>query len=251
MAAARWLIALVIAAFGMVSYCSNTSDNPITGEKQRVALSAEEEVALGRELAPQMASQFGGLSSSEARERVQQVGARVVSRSSAANTPYRYAFHLLADRKTVNAFALPGGQIFITEALLRLLEREDELAAVLGHEVGHVLARHSAEHLAKQQLTQQLVGAVVIGSGSYETAQLAQIAGSLVNMKHGRDDELESDALGLRLVREAGYDPSAMIRVMQVLEKASGGSSRPEVASTHPSPANRIARIREHLASMK
>ena len=251
MAAARWLIALVIAAFGMVSYCSNTSDNPITGEKQRVALSAEEEVALGRELAPQMAAQFGGLSSSEARERVQRVGARVVSRSSAAKTPYRYAFHLLADRRTVNAFALPGGQIFITEALLRQLQSEDELAAVLGHEIGHVLARHSAEHLAKQQLTQQLVGAVVVGSGSYETAQLAQVAGSLINMKHGRDDELESDALGLRLVREAGYDPAAMIRVMQVLEKASGGSGQPEFASTHPSPANRIARIREQLANMK
>jgi beta-barrel assembly-enhancing protease len=251
MAAARWLIALVIAAFGTLSYCTNTSDNPITGEKQRVALSAEEEVALGRQLAPQMAAQFGGASASAARERVRQIGARVVSRSSAANTPYQYAFHLLADRKTVNAFALPGGQIFITEALLAMLKTEDEVAAVLGHEVGHVLARHSAEHLAKQQLTQQLVGAVIIGSGSYETAQLAQIAGSLINMKHGRDDEHESDALGLRLVREAGYDPSAMIRVMQVLEEASGGSGQPEFASTHPSSANRIARIREHLEKMK
>lgn len=251
MAIARWLIALVVAAFGTLSYCTNTSDNPITGEKQRVALSAEEEVALGRELAPRMAAQFGGASSSAAAERVRQIGARVVSRSSAANTPYQYAFHLLADRKTVNAFALPGGQIFITEALLSLLKTEDEVAAVLGHEVGHVLARHSAEHLAKQQLTQQLVGAVIIGSGSYETAQLAQIAGSLINMKHGRNDELESDALGIRLVREAGYDPSAMIRVMQVLEKASGGSNQPEFASTHPSPANRIARIREHLEKMR
>lgn len=248
MAAARWVIALLIGAFGLVSYCSTTSDNPVTGEKQRVSLTAEEEIALGRQLAPQMAAQFGGVSSSAMRERVQQVGARIVSRSAASKTPYKYSFHLLADRKTVNAFALPGGQIFITEALLGLLETEDELAAVLGHEVGHVLARHSAEHLAKQQLTQQLIGAVIVGSGSYDTAQLAQLAGSLITMKHGRDDELESDALGLRLVREAGYDPHAMIRVMQVLEKASGGSRQPEFASTHPSPANRIERIREQLA---
>jgi predicted Zn-dependent protease len=248
MAVARWVIALLIGAFGLVSYCSTTSDNPVTGEKQRVSLTAEEEIALGRQLAPQMAAQFGGVSSSAMRERVQQVGARIVSRSAASKTPYKYSFHLLADRKTVNAFALPGGQIFITEALLGLLETEDELAAVLGHEVGHVLARHSAEHLAKQQLTQQLIGAVIVGSGSYDTAQLAQLAGSLITMKHGRDDELESDALGLRLVREAGYDPRAMIRVMQVLEKASGGSRQPEFASTHPSPANRIERIREQLA---
>lgn len=251
MAAARWLIALVMAAFGFISYCSSTSENPVTGEKQHVRLTTEQEVSLGRQVAPQMAAQFGGVSASPNRERVRQVGERIVARSSAANTPYKYSFYLLSDRKTVNAFALPGGQIFITEALLGLLNSEDELAAVLGHEIGHVLARHSAEHLAKQQLTQQLIGAVVIGSGSYDTAQIAQIAGSLVNMKYGRDDEIESDTLGLRLVREAGYDPQAMIAVMQALEKASGGSRQPEFASTHPSPANRIQRIRENLDKMK
>jgi predicted Zn-dependent protease len=251
MAAARWFIALIVGAFGLVSYCTNTSENPVTGEKQHVRLTPEQEVSLGRQLAPQMAAQFGGVSANPARERVRQVGERVVARSSAAQTPYKYTFHLLADRKTVNAFALPGGQIFITEALLGLLNSEDELAAVLGHEIGHVLARHSAEHLAKQQLTQQLIGAVVIGSGSYDAASLAQLAGSLVNMKHGRDDEIESDTLGLRLVREAGYDPRAMIAVMQALEKASGGSRQPEFASTHPSPANRIERIKENLGKMK
>ena len=247
MAAARWVIALIVAAFGLISYFSSSSENPITGEKQHIRMTPEEEVKVGRQLAPQMAAQFGGVSSNPARARVQQVGERIVARSSAAKTPYKYSFYLLADRKTVNAFALPGGQIFITEALLGLLNSEDELAAVLGHEIGHVLARHSAEHLAKQQLTQQIIGAVVIGSGNYDTAQLAQLAGSLINMKHGRDDEIESDTLGLRLVREAGYDPRAMIAVMQALEKASGGSSQPEFASTHPSPANRTARIREQL----
>ena len=251
MAAARWVIALIVAAFGLISYFSTSSENPVTGEKQRVRMTAEEEINVGRQLAPQMAAQFGGVSANPARERVKQVGERIVARSSASKTPYKYSFYLLADRKTVNAFALPGGQIFITEALLGLLNSEDELAAVLGHEVGHVLARHSAEHLAKQQLTQQLIGAVVIGSGSYDTAQLAQLAGSLINMKHGREDEIESDTLGLQLVREAGYDPRAMIAVMQALEKASGGSRQPEFASTHPSPANRIQRIRENLEKMQ
>jgi predicted Zn-dependent protease len=251
MAAARWVIALIVAAFGLISYFSSSSENPVTGEKQRVRMTTEEEINVGRQLAPQMAAQFGGVSANPARERVRQVGERIVARSSASKTPYKYSFYLLADRKTVNAFALPGGQIFITEALLGLLNSEDELAAVLGHEIGHVLARHSAEHLAKQQLTQQLIGAVVIGSGSYDTAQLAQLAGSLINMKHGREDEIESDTLGLRLVREAGYDPRAMIAVMQALEKASGGSRQPEFASTHPSPANRIQRIKENLEKMQ
>jgi predicted Zn-dependent protease len=243
----RALLAAIIALFGFVSYCSTTSENPITGEKQHVSLTPDQEIALGRKLAPQMAAQFGGTSTSEQRDAVRRVGAKVVAQSAAARAAYQYTFHLLADAKTVNAFALPGGQIFITEALLRLLEREDELAAVLGHEVGHVLARHSAEHLAKQQLTRRIIGAVAVGSGSYDTAQLAQLAGSLINMKHGRDDEIEADVLGLRLTREAGYDPRAMISVMQKLEKASGGSRQPEFASTHPSPANRIQRIREQL----
>ena len=251
MRSGRWIIALVMAAFGVISYFSTSSENPVTGEKQHVRLSPQEEVALGRQLAPQMAAQFGGATKGSGADRVRQVGERIIARSSAANTPYKYSFYLLSDPKTVNAFALPGGQIFVTQALLGLLKSEDELAAVLGHEVGHVLARHSAEHLAKQQLTQQIVGAVAVGSGTYETAQLAQLAGSLVNMKHGRDDELESDALGLRLMEEAGYDPRAMIAVMQALEKASGGSRQPEFASTHPSPGNRIERIKEHLAKMR
>jgi predicted Zn-dependent protease len=246
----RLIIAGIVALFGFVSYCSTTSENPITGEKQHVRLTPEQEVALGRQLAPQMAGQFGGVSQSPSRQLVERVGQRIVAQSAASRTPYKFSFYLLADQRTVNAFALPGGQIFITEALLRLLGREDELAGVLGHEVGHVLARHSAEHLAKQQLTQHLIGAVAVGGG-YDTAQLAQIAGSLINMKYGRDDELESDTLGLRLMREAGYDPSAMIAVMQKLEKASGGSRQPEFASTHPSPGNRIARIKEQLEKLE
>jgi len=246
----RFVIAIIIALVGVFSYYTTTSENPLTGEKQHIRLTPEQEIALGRQLAPQMAAQLGGLSQSDRRDQVKRVGEKIIAQSAASRSPYKYSFYLLADRKTVNAFALPGGQVFITEALLGLLEREDELAGVLGHEVGHVLARHSAERLAKQQLTQSLIGAVAVGSGSYDTAQLAQLAGSLINMKYGREDELEADSLGLRLSREAGYDPRAMISVMQKLEKASGGGRQPEFASTHPSPANRIQRIKEQLDKM-
>lgn len=248
----RLIIALLVGLFGIVSYYWTTSENPITGEKQHVKLTPAEEIALGRQLAPQMAAQFGGVSSAPARERVKHIGETLVARSSAGKTPYQFRFYLLADGRTVNAFALPGGQIFITEALFGRLRNVDELAAVLGHEIGHVLARHSAERLAKDTLTQTLVGAVVIGSGGgYDTAQIAQMVGSLVSMKHGRADELEADTLGLRLSQEAGFDPRAMIGVMQTLEKASGGSGQPEFASTHPNPGNRIEHIKEELARMQ
>jgi predicted Zn-dependent protease len=246
---ARLVIAVVLALVAVLGYFGRTSVNPLTGEKQRVALSPEQEIALGMKSAPEMAAQMGGLSRNEqARALVRRVGERLVSRSVAAKSPYKYSFHVLADSRTVNAFALPGGPIFITEGLLRQLKTEGELAAVLGHEIGHVIARHSSERLAKQQLTQGLVGAVVIGSGDYTAGQLGQMVGSMINMRYGREDELESDALGLRIAAEAGYDPRAMARVMEVLAKASGGSRQPAFVSTHPAPENRAARIREEIA---
>jgi beta-barrel assembly-enhancing protease len=246
---ARWIIALIIAIVSLVTYFGTTTQNPITGETQRVALKPEEEIALGLKSAPEMAAQMGGLSrNAEARALVQRVGSTLVRESIAAKSPYRFSFNLLADAKTINAFALPGGPIFITEGLLRLLKSEAELAGVLGHESGHVIARHSSEQLAKAQLTQGLIGAAVVGTGDYTTAQIGQMVGSLINMRYGRDDELEADALGIRIMAEAGYDPRAMIGVMEKLAKASSGSRQPEFFSTHPHPENRETRIREEIA---
>jgi predicted Zn-dependent protease len=249
MGRARLLIALAIAAVAIIGYYGSTSENPLTGEKQRVAMSPEQEIALGYKSAPQMAAQMGGLSQNEkARTLVRRVGEKLARESLAAKSPYKFSFHVLADPRTVNAFALPGGPIFITEALLRQLKTEAELAAVLGHEIGHVIARHSSERIAKQQLTQGLLNALLIGSGDYSTAQIGQVVASMINMSYGREDELESDALGIRLMAEAGYDPRAMSRVMEVLAKASGGSPQPEFFSTHPAPENRATRIKEEIA---
>jgi predicted Zn-dependent protease len=243
------IIALVVAAFSLFSYFGSSSMNPITGEKQYIGLSQKEEIAMGLQSAPQMAQQMGGLSQdARARQLVAAVGAKVVAQSVAAKSGYPYKFHVLADPKTVNAFALPGGQIFITMALLSRLETEGQLAGVLGHEVGHVIARHSAEHMAKENLTQGLSGAFAVGTGSMGAAEIARMAGQMQMLKYGRDDELESDRLGLRLMTEAGYDPRALIRVMQILEKAGGGSRVPEWQSSHPIPANRIEQINATIA---
>ena len=249
MGRARLVVAAIIALFAIVTYFGSTSENPLTGEKQRVAMTPEQEIALGYKSAPEMAAQMGGVSrNAQAVALVQRVGDGLARQSVAAKSPYRFSFHVLADPKTVNAFALPGGPVFITEGLLRLLKTEAELGGVLGHEIGHVVARHSSERLAKQQLTQNLLGALVAGSGDYTTAQIGQMVGSLINMKYGREDELEADALGIRIMVEAGYDPRGMIRVMEVLAKASGGSRQPEFVSTHPAPENRAERIKQAIA---
>jgi predicted Zn-dependent protease len=247
----RLLVALVVAAISILGYFGSSVFNPITEEKQHVAgITPEQEVALGLQAAPEMAQQFGGLDPDPAAQaRVDQIGERLVSRSAAGQTPYRYEFHLLDDPETINAFALPGGQVFITEGLLRRLKTDGQLAGVLGHEIGHVVARHGAEHIAKQQLTQGLSGAAVLATydpsdpSSRGSAAVAAMIGQLVTMRFGRQDELESDRLGVRFASEAGYDPRSLIALMKILEESSQGNRPPEFFSTHPNPENRIQRI--------
>jgi predicted Zn-dependent protease len=156
---------------------------------------------------------------------------------------------VLNDPETINAFALPGGQVFITEGLLRRLKTDGQLAGVLGHEIGHVVARHGAEHIAKEQLTQGLTGAAVLATydpsdpSSRGSAAVAAVIGQLVTMRFGRQDELEADRLGVRFSSEATYDPRSMIELMKILEESSKGNQPPEFFSTHPNPENRIQRI--------
>lgn len=253
----RLLIAVFMVIFGLVSYYSTRQENPVTGETQHVSISPEQEVALGLEAAPQMAEQMGGLHPSEQVQRyVDQVGQTVVNKSRAKNGPYAYQFHVLADNQTVNAFALPGGQIFITAALLAQLEGEAQLAGVLGHEVGHVVGRHAAEHLAKGQLGQILTGAAGVAAsdqngGGQGAAMVASMVAQVTMLKYGRQDELESDALGVGFMSEAGYDPRAMIGVMDILENAAGGQGRgPSWLQSHPDPGNRREHILQRISEL-
>ena len=251
----RLLLGLAFAGFALVSYFGQRTTNPITGEEQHIAISAEQEIALGLQAAPEMMAMHGGVSRNiEALRTVQAVGMRIVERTAAARSDYDFTFTLLADPRTVNAFALPGGPVFITEALLARLSTAGQLAGVLGHEVGHVIARHSAEHISKQQLTQGLTGALVLSTydpndpSSAGATQVGMLVANLVTLQYGRDDELEADRLGVRLMADAGYDPRSLIAVMKVLGEA-GGAGPPEFMSTHPDPGNRAGRIEEAIAA--
>jgi predicted Zn-dependent protease len=250
----RWLLVIGMVLFTVISYLMRTQVNPITGEQQRVDLTPQQEVALGLEATPSIIQQHGGLSTNRIhRDRVDQIDLRLLEsfdrRLATEGKPpleYPFKFHLLADQQTLNAFALPGGPIFITTGLFSRLESDGQLAGVLGHEIGHVIERHSAQRLAKQKLTEGLVGAAGVGSDS-NGAGMAQMLGAMVSMKYGREDELESDVWGVRLCAAAGYDPRAMIGVMKILDEASSGG-QPEFMSTHPKPANRAAYIEEVIA---
>lgn len=243
------IIGLLMAGYQAFKYYGNTQTNPITGEVQRVQWTAEQEKAIGLNAAPQMAQQHGGIHPDErARNVVANVGSRLVNNSIVRKSNYDYNFYLLRDDRTVNAFALPGGQIFITAALYGRLENEDQLAGVLGHEIGHVIHRHGAERMAKSGFIQGLIQSVLVGSGGDGSiAQIANVVGQYSSMKYGRDQELESDDFGVRLMMEAGYDAHNLIGVMDILEEASGGARTPEFQSSHPSPENRRAKIRDAI----
>ncbi|MFP3853246.1 MAG: M48 family metalloprotease [Anaerolineales bacterium] len=250
----RIIIGLAVAGFALISYFGSAVENPVTGEEQYISITQEQEIALGLQAAPRMAQQFEGLDPDEAAQaRIDEIGSRLVSESFAAESDYPFDFHLLADEDTLNALALPGGQIFITQGLLERLETEGQLAGILAHEIGHVIGRHGAEHMAKQRLTQGLTGALVLATydpddpSSQQTAQVAALIGSLVNMKFSREDELESDNWGVEIMAEAGYDPRSLVDVMRILAEAGGDQRPPEFFSTHPNPENRIREIQEAI----
>lgn len=243
----KLLLGAGIMLFALFNYYSNSDTNPFTGKTQHISMEPEEEIAIGLQSAPYMAQQHGGLYPDQKfQAMVDRVGQRLVSSSIAATSPYIFDFHLLNDSKTINAFALPGGQIFITHALFLRLENEDQLAGVLGHEIAHVIGRHSAERIAKQGLTQGLLSGIAVGFDP-STAQGASSIANAINMNYGRDDELESDSLGVKIMMDAGYDPTALIGVMEILKAAAGPNKTPERMRTHPDPENRIEKIKEAI----
>ncbi|MET1257690.1 M48 family metalloprotease [Flagellimonas sp. DF-77] len=237
----RIFIGLAIVAFAFIQRCNNKEENPYTGRVQNINMTADQEIAIGLQSAPDMAQQHGGLYPDQRMQAfVDAVGQKLVNSSIARETPYRYEFHLLADDRTINAFALPGGQCFITYALFKQLN-EAQLAGVLGHEIGHVIGRHSAERIAESSFWQTLTMGATVGA---DMGGLVQGIGQNTLLKNGRGDELESDDLGVFIMMQAGYDPYEMIKVMQILKEAAGPNRVPEFQSTHPDPENRIEKIK-------
>jgi predicted Zn-dependent protease len=245
----RLLIGVVIALFFVVKRCSQREENPYTGRMQTISMTPDKEIQIGLASAPGMAQQHGGLHpNAQYQALVDNVGNKLINNSIARETPYKYEFHLLADPNAINAFALPGGQIFITYALFSKLENEDQLAGVLGHEIGHVLGRHSAERIAESEYWQGLATAGSVGG---DIGGLVSGIGQNTLLTNGRDDELESDDLGVKFMLKAGYQAEEMIDVMEILKAAAGPNRVPEFQSTHPDPENRIEKIKASIDKYK
>jgi predicted Zn-dependent protease len=189
--------------------------NPVSGGSDFVLMSEEQEIALGRKYSSEITKDMPLYENAELSTLVQDVGERVAANSHRPELIYRFA---VLDSTDVNAFALPGGYIYITRGLLAYLNTEAELAAVLGHEIGHVTARHSV----RQHSTATAAGlvAAVLGaaSGIQGADSLANMVGTAIVRGYGRDHELEADRLGAEYLARTGYDPDAMLEIVSILK---------------------------------
>ena len=240
----------VILALGLST--TGCSTNPATGKGQLNFLSTSREISLGNQSAPQFTQQYGGdIPSESLRAYVVDLGKRLAAQSERAELPWE--FHVV-DSSVLNAFALPGGKVFITRGMLAKLNSEAQLAGVLSHEIGHVTAQHIGQQLSQSMLLQGLAIGVGVASARSDNEWLkamgigASVGGSVYLLKFGRDQESQADELGVRYMTRLGYNPVGQIQVMEVLQKESTGKPRqPEFLSTHPLAKTRIRRLEKHI----
>lgn len=213
--------------------------NPATGERQLTLMSESQEIQMGREAHPQILASMGGYPDEDLQRYVQELGERLAASSERPELPWTFQ---VLDDPVVNAFALPGGFIYVTRGIMAYMASEAELAGVLGHEIGHVTARHSVNQISRAQLAQLGFGIGMILAPELQRFQgLASTGMQLLFLKFGRDDEHQADELGVRYMSREGYDPAQLSGVMGMLGEISGGEGGriPEWLSTHPNPENR------------
>ena len=239
------------AGLGAALLGSGCATNPATGERELSLIGEQQEIAMGRQADRDVQATIGVYDDPGLQAYVEGVGARLAAASERPDLPWTFR---VADDPAVNAFALPGGFIYVTRGLLATMNSEAELAAVVGHEIGHVTARHAVNRISRAQLAGLGLGiGMILSPELAQFGDLASLGLNLLFLKYSRDDERESDVLGLRYVRGAGYDPDAMVDVFAQLERASGlsGSERvPDWLATHPAPEERGQRAADALAAL-
>ncbi len=222
--------------------------NPATGERQFILISEKSEIAMGREYAQVVEASIGLYDDPGLQEYVDSIGQQLAATSERPDLPWTFR---VVDDPIVNAFALPGGFIFMTRGILTYFTSEAEMAAVLGHEIGHVTGRHSAEQLSRAQLAQVGLGlGTIVSSDIARYQNVASTGLGLLFLRFGRDDERQADDLGFRYMGRGGYDRGEMVDVFEMLGQvsaAAGGGSLPSWLSTHPDPGERVQRTRRAL----
>lgn len=233
----------------LVAVAATCATNPVTGKRELSLVSESQEIQMGLDGAKSAAAQMGVYADSAVQRYISSLGRQVAAVGERPGLPWSFT---VVDDPIVNAFALPGGPIFVSRGILTYMNSEAQLVSVLGHEVGHVTAKHSVHQLSRQQLLGGLftVG-MIIRPELQQYGGLASQGLGLLFLKYGRDDETQADELGFRYMTHIGYNPAEMGEMFKTLERVSSGSSRstPEWLSTHPDPGNRVARTSERIAA--
>lgn len=240
------LVALLLA--GLVACATN----PVTGKREFSLMSEAQEIQIGQELDQQVQREMGLYEDRELQDYVSNIGLRLARSSQRPNLPWHFA---VVDVPAVNAFALPGGYIYLTRGILAYLDDESELAGVLGHEIGHVTARHAAQ--AYTRATGAGLGLALGGiffPATRPFSGLAETGLGLLFLRYGRDDELQADRLGAEYSAHLGWDPSGVPDLLQTLQRIDEAADRqgiPNWMSTHPTPEDRVERVQATVAELK
>lgn len=246
----RWFPLAGFALVGLASLTGCTT-NIATGHSQLNALSREDEIAIGEEALPQLTEEYGGaITDPSLNSYITGIAMSMVNHTEGDYRTLPWKFTLL-NSDVINAFALPGGKVFLSRALAEKFTSEAQIAGVLGHEIGHVTAEHADRSIQNQLPTTILagIGSVFAGDDAATQAAVGVIvsASGTYMLTYSRDQENEADMLGMRYMTLAGYHPKGMLEVMKVLAEASKGKTPPEWQSTHPNPESRIAIIQKRL----
>jgi predicted Zn-dependent protease len=230
----------------LVLWAVSCAMNPVTGKKEFMLLSAGDELALGRQTDPEIVKSYGHYDDAALNAYVSGIGKRLGALSHRPDLDYSFK---VLDSPVVNAFAVPGGFVYLTRGILAYLNDEAELAGVIGHEIGHIAARHSAQQYSRAQVAQLGLG---LGSALSKTfrkyAGLAEAGMSLLFLSYSRDNERQADDLGVLYSSKAGYDAREMANMFVTLERlnpAEGKDGLPAWFSTHPNPPDRIVAIQK------
>lgn len=227
--------------------------NPATGERQFSLMSEAQEVQIGKEVDVEIRREMGVYDNAELQQYVSRIGQRLARASERPELPWQFA---VVDEPAVNAFAVPGGYIYLTRGILAFLHDEDQLAGVLGHEIGHVTARHSAQQYTKQ--TTAGVGLALLGIFVPEARPfqgITETAAGLLLLRYGRDHERQADRLGVHYTAQTGYDPAGvagMLTTLARLDEAAGERRGvPNWLSTHPAPADRVVEVQQFVREVQ
>ena len=235
------LLVLFISAFSL----SRCAVNPVSGSRELMLISEEQEIAMGKESDPAVVAQYGLYQDETLQKFINEKGQQMAKISHRPHLDYEFK---IVDSPIVNAFALPGGFIYFTRGIMAHFNNEAEFAGVLGHEIGHVTARHGAKQLSKQQVAQVLlVGGMLVSPEFAQFGNQAQQGLGLLFLKFGRENESESDKLGVEYSTQIGYDAQQMAGFFETLSRLSqesGAGEIPTFLSTHPHPADRFAKVK-------